>query len=68
MRAKITKNLISFNTVRRGGWVMDISVFKNKQVLVVGQHCFDPDKVVLKYFLDQGLAADFIEQLASEEI
>lgn len=65
MKAKLSPNLISFVTVRRGNWVLKVSVFKNKQIMVVAQHYFDLDKIVVKTFLNQNEAADFIEYLAS---
>ena len=63
MKARLSPNLISFITVRRGEWVLKVSVFKNKQIMVIAQHCYDLDKTVIKYFLDQNNAADFIEDL-----
>ena len=64
MKAKLSPNLISFVTVRRGNWVMKVSVYKNKQIMIIGQHCFDLDKTVVRTFLDQNDAADYIEYLA----
>jgi hypothetical protein len=64
MKAKLSPNLISFVTVRRGNWVLKVSVYKNKQIMVVGQDYFDLDKIVVKTFLNQNEAADFIEYLA----
>jgi len=67
MKAKITPNMISFVTVRRGEWILKISVYKNKQVMVIAQHCYALEVVIMKCFTDQNLAADFIEQLVIEE-
>ena len=47
---------------------MKVSVFKNKQIMVVAQHYYDLDKIIVKYFLDQNNAADFIEELVSIDI
>jgi len=66
MKAKLSPNMISFVAVRRGEWVLKISVFKNRQILVVAQHCYD-FRTVVKYFIDQNHAADFIEQLVIED-
>jgi presenilin-like A22 family membrane protease len=66
MKAKITPNMISFVTVRRGEWIMKISVYKTKHVLVVAQHAYDREIVLIRYFVSESTAADFIEQLASE--
>ena len=43
---------------------MKVSVYKNKQIMIIGQHCFDLDKTVVRTFLDQNDAADYIEYLA----
>lgn len=67
MKAKITTNMISFVTVRRGDWIMKISVYKTKQVMVVAQHYYEQEKVIVRYFTSQEVAADFIEQLVNEE-
>lgn len=67
MRAKITDNLISFVAVRRGEWILKVSVFKNKQIMVVAHHCYDIENLLVKFFSDQNTAADFIEQLVLEE-
>jgi hypothetical protein len=67
MRAKISPNLISFVTVRRGDWVMKISVFKTKEVLVVAQHYYELERVIVKHFADQDVAANFLDELAKED-
>jgi hypothetical protein len=67
MRAKLSPNLISFVTVRRGNWVLKVSVYKNKQILVMAMHGFDMEKIHLRFFFDQHQAVDFIENLVIEE-
>ena len=67
MKARLSPNLISFVTVRRGDWILKVSVYKNKNIMVVSQHCFDMEKTIIRFFLDQNSAADFIEQLVIEE-
>jgi hypothetical protein len=67
MRAKLSPNMISFVTVRRGEWILKISVFKNRQIMVVAQHCYELERLIIKFFTDQNTAADFIEQLVIEE-
>jgi hypothetical protein len=66
MKAKLSPNMISFVAVRRGEWILKISVFKNRQILVVAQHCYD-FRTIVQYFIDQNHAADFIEQLVIED-
>ena len=67
MKAKLSPNMISFVTVRRGDWVLKISVFKNKQIMVVAQHCYEYERTIIRFFTDQNYAADFIEQLVIED-
>jgi hypothetical protein len=67
MKAKLSPNMISFVTVRRGDWILKISVYKNKQVMVVAQHCYDYERTLITFFTDQNMAADFIEQLVIED-
>jgi len=63
----MSPNLISFVTIRRGNWVMKISVSRTKEVLVVAQHYFDSDLFEVRHFRDQNEAADYIEFLARED-
>lgn len=67
MNAKISQNLISFVTVRRGDWITKVSVFKNKSVLVVAQNYYATEQVIVKYFTDKDKAANFIDNLIIEE-
>jgi len=59
--------MISFVTVKRGEWILKVSVFKNKQIMVIAQHCYELEKLLIRYFTNQHQAADFIEQLVIEE-
>jgi len=67
MKAKISQNLISFVTVRRGEWILKVSVFKNRQIMIIANHCYEMERLIVQYFLDQNAAADFIEQLVIED-
>ena len=67
MKPKISPNLISFVTVRRGNWILKVSVFKNKTILVVARHFFDMDKTEVQFFDDQNDAADFLDNIAEKE-
>ena len=66
-KARFSPNLLSFVTVRRGEWLLKVSVFKNKQVMVLAMHCFEMENVKLRVFNDHNKAADFIDQLVIEE-
>ena len=67
MKAKVTKDMISFIPVMRGEWTFKISVWKTKQVMVIAQHHYDLNKIYVECFSTQDAAADFIERLSSEE-
>ena len=68
MRAKVTKDMISFIPVMRGEWVFKISVWKTKQVLIVAQHKYDVSKMYIECLPNEDLAADFIERVSNEEL
>lgn len=67
MKAKISPNLISFVPVRRGDWVIKVSVFKNKTVLVVARHFFDIDKVMVRMFAHHEEATVYLDYLATKD-
>ena len=67
MKAKISPNLISFVTVRRGEWILKVSVYKNKQIMVIAQHCYEYEQMIIRCFGNQNEAADFIELLVIED-
>jgi hypothetical protein len=66
MKAKLSPNLISFFLVRRGNWMLKVSVYKNKQIMVIMQHVYEVDKIIIEFFHDQNQAADFIEYMIEE--
>jgi hypothetical protein len=66
MNAKITPNLLSFITVRRGDWVLKISVFKTKHVLLVAQNYYATEQIIIKHFKHHDEAANFIDNLIEE--
>jgi hypothetical protein len=45
---------------------MKISVYRNREVLVVAQNYFDADMFEIRQFTNQNEAADYIEFLARE--
>ena len=67
MRAKISPNLISFVTVRRGDWIMKISVYKQRDVLVIARHYYELEKIIVRHFGNQDEAANFLDMLAKED-
>jgi hypothetical protein len=66
MKARLSPHLISFFLVRRGNWYLKVSVYKNRQILVLLQHAYDMDNIVIQYFHDQNKAAEFIEHIIEE--
>lgn len=46
---------------------MKISVFKTKYVLVMAQHFYEQERIVIKQFIDKDAAADFLDNLAKED-
>lgn len=46
---------------------MKISVWKHKFVLVVAQNVYDMEQVIVRYFDNHEMAADFIDKLVIEE-
>jgi len=66
MKAKLTPNLISFFLVRRGSWLLKVSVFKHKQIMVVAQNVYEQDRTILQVFSSEDDAANFIEQLVED--
>jgi hypothetical protein len=67
MKAKLSPNLISFVTVRRGEWILKVSVYKNKQIMVIAHHCYELENLIIRSFNNQNAAADFIELLVIED-
>jgi hypothetical protein len=67
MNAKVSPNLISFITIRRGNWVMKISVFKRNYVMIVAQHYFETDQFFVKQFTHHDEAVNFIDMLALKD-
>jgi hypothetical protein len=68
MKAKLSPNLISFFLVRRGSWLLKVSVFKHKQIMVIAQNVYEQDRTIVQVFPNETLAADFIEFLVSEDV
>lgn len=66
MTSKISPNLLSYAMVRRGDWVLKVSVFKTKNVLVVAQNYYATEQIVVKHFKHHDEAANFIDKLIEE--
>lgn len=66
MKHKVTKDMITFAPIARGEWTFKISVWKNKQVLVIAQNNFDLGNIAVEMFSSQDMAAQFIERLSED--
>lgn len=66
MNAKLSPNLCSFIMVRRGEWIIKVSVFRNREILLIGQHYYERERVIVKHFTDYNIASDYIDNLAKE--
>jgi hypothetical protein len=66
IKAQMSPNLISFLAIRRGDWVIKVSVYRNKEVLLLAQNYFDKDRFIIEHFSNHDDAADYIECLAKD--
>jgi len=46
---------------------MKISVYRTKEVLVIAQNYYEPERVLIRQFNNQELAANFLDYLANED-
>jgi hypothetical protein len=67
MKAKLSKDMVSFQLVRRKDWLLKISVYRDKYILLVAQHCFYQEQVVTRFFRDFNEASDFIDYLIEQD-
>lgn len=67
LRTKISKDLVSFPTVRRGNWHVKVSSYKNEQVLVVASHIISGE-FIMQAFNNNNAAAEFISCIIDEDI
>lgn len=67
MKAKVSKDMISFQLVRRKDWLLKISVYRDKYVLLVAQHCYYQEQAFIRYFADFNEASSFIDFLIEQD-
>lgn len=46
---------------------MKVSVYKSQYVLVVAQHFYEVERLIIQHFKNHGEAADYLEFLATKE-
>lgn len=61
------KNLLSYLPIRRGNWILQVSIFKNMHVLVIYNHYYEKEKFGLVHFDNYDNASNFIESLIKED-
>ena len=64
-KSKAYKQLVSLNLVRRGNWLIKLSVF-NGQILLIASHLIQLDKIEIKTFWQPENTFDYIEKLLGE--
>jgi hypothetical protein len=67
MKSRIYKHLVSYQLVRRASWLLKVSVFNDKLVMVVAQHVYDADKVLIQQFVNFVDASEWVEWLIAQE-
>jgi len=65
-KASVFPNMVTYVPIRRRDWVLKISIFKNKSILVVGYHVYTFSSIV-RQFDDSDLAASFIDFVVEQE-
>lgn len=57
---KITKKLVTLQTIRRGDWLIKLSVM-NGQILLVASHLIDLERAEIRAFYHPNEAFNFID-------
>jgi len=64
---KVNKKLVTLAPVRRGDWLIKLSVL-NGQILLVASHLIDLEKIEVNTFYNPQSVFDFIEFLVKDEL
>lgn len=59
---RVSKNLVTLPAVRRGDYLIKVSVF-NGQILLVATHAIELDKIHVRSFWDSAEAYKFIDMI-----
>jgi hypothetical protein len=65
-KASIFPNMVTYVPIRRKDWVLKISIYKHKSIMVVGYNIFTFCSVV-RQFSDPDMAASFIDFMVEQE-
>jgi hypothetical protein len=61
-------HLKSIPTTRRGNYQFKVSIFKDSNILVIGNHLIDDNKFIIQHFHNEMDAVIFIEYLVEKDI
>ena len=65
MNVKVNKNLVTLQAVRRGDWVIKVSIMAG-QILLIASHLVYLERVEIRTFYNPNNVFDFIENLIKE--
>jgi len=65
-KASVFPNMVTYVPIRRKDWVLKISIFKDKSILVIGYHVYTFSSIV-RQFDNADLAASFIDFMVEQE-
>jgi len=65
-KASVFPNMVTYVPIRRKDWVLKISIFKDKSILIVGYHIYN-FATCIKQFDNADLAASFVDFLVEQE-
>lgn len=65
-KVSVFPNMVTYVPIRRRDWVLKISIFKDKSILLVGYNVYTLATCV-KQFNDADLAASFVDFLVEQE-
>jgi hypothetical protein len=65
-KASVFPNMVTYVPIRRKDWVLKISIFKDKSILVIGYHVYTFCSIV-RQFDNADLAASFIDFMVEQE-
>lgn len=65
-KSQIFPNMVTYVPLRRKDWIVKISIYKDKSILVVGHNVYTFNTVV-RHFDDANVAASFLDFLIEQE-
>lgn len=65
-KASLFPNMVTYVPIRRKDWVLKISIFKDKSILIVGYNAYTFASIV-RQFDNADIAASFVDFLVEQE-